>query len=291
MGSLHGWLLVLAFAAGGAAPANAGERELRPTSVIASRLDSSRIGSKPGAPLRWKFTDEPSAPKVWPPISGWDAQVSLPSVAAKISDGWTVVSGMKRAATDETFSASLVSQSLLLRQPAIRRPSNEEDGTPDSITETPPGSPIRPDILRVPSERPLPEGEEESIEFVLEPLLEWESQTPLGFSGPSGVMPTEIQDSAHFAPVEDRWRVGFPYWDRNDEPDTWLDDSPYVLGRWWDPYNQNVLKGDYPLVGQHTFFNLTAATQLLQEFRQARLRSHWRASPTWCDRPAHGSPP
>jgi len=35
-------------------------------------------------------------------------------------------------------------------------------------------------------------------------------------------------------------------------------DYPYQLGKWYDPYRQNVLKGDYPIYGQHTFFALTA---------------------------------
>ena len=38
-----------------------------------------------------------------------------------------------------------------------------------------------------------------------------------------------------------------------------MDDYPGVKGAWWDPYNQNVLKGDYPIIGQHTFLNLTGA--------------------------------
>jgi len=33
-----------------------------------------------------------------------------------------------------------------------------------------------------------------------------------------------------------------------------------VKGRWHDPYNQNVLKGDYPIFGQNTFLVLTATT-------------------------------
>src|SRR5262249_27632733 len=35
----------------------------------------------------------------------------------------------------------------------------------------------------------------------------------------------------------------------------------------WDPFNQNVLKGDYPIFGQHTFFNLTASLQSVFEPR------------------------
>src|SRR5437660_947676 len=39
---------------------------------------------------------------------------------------------------------------------------------------------------------------------------------PLGFAGPSSVAPSEVQDSGHFVPVEDRWRIGFPDWTRSE---------------------------------------------------------------------------
>jgi hypothetical protein len=90
---------------------------------------------------------------------------------------------------------------------------------------------------------------------------------PLGYAGPSGVLPTEFPESEHFIPIEDRWRIGFPEWDRYDRGHPPVDDYPYVLGQKIDPYNQNVLKGDYPLVGQHTFFNVTASTLMVQEYR------------------------
>jgi hypothetical protein len=126
---------------------------------------------------------------------------------------------------------------------------------------------LRPDVLR-PRPRTEPREELPAGEFEFEPLIDWGSDAPLGFSGPSSVMPSETQSNSHFVPVEDLWRVGFPEWDRDEEPNTWMTDSPYMLGRLIDPYNQNVLKGDYPIVGQHTFLNVTAATKALQEYRQ-----------------------
>ena len=86
---------------------------------------------------------------------------------------------------------------------------------------------------------------------------------PLGFTGPSGVLPTESQEDSHFVPVEDRWRMGFPEWDRYGKGHPPVDDYPYVEGHWWDPFNQNVLKGDYPIIGQHTFLNITATSGCL----------------------------
>jgi hypothetical protein len=53
-----------------------------------------------------------------------------------------------------------------------------------------------------------------------------------------------------FVPLPDRWRdIKTPPYERN------------VKGRWYDPYNQNLLKGDYPILGQNTFLVLTAATE------------------------------
>src|SRR4051794_16585307 len=36
---------------------------------------------------------------------------------------------------------------------------------------------------------------------------------PLGFTGPSGVQPRS-GNNAEFQTVEDRWRIGYPFWDR-----------------------------------------------------------------------------
>lgn len=87
---------------------------------------------------------------------------------------------------------------------------------------------------------------------------------PLGFTGPSGVRPS-VAPNIDFVPVEDRWRIGFPEWDRYGRGHPLLDQYPYILGRWFDPYAQNVLKGDYPIIGQHTFLNLTVSALSLFE--------------------------
>ena len=43
-------------------------------------------------------------------------------------------------------------------------------------------------------------------------------------------------------------------WDRYGRGHPPGTEYPYILGRKVDPYSQNVLKGDYPVIGQHTFF-------------------------------------
>jgi hypothetical protein len=100
------------------------------------------------------------------------------------------------------------------------------------------------------------------------PPLRWPIDPPLGYAGPSGIAPREEQENSHFVPLEDRWRIGFPEWDRYGREHPPLDEYPYVRGAWYDPYHQNVLKGDYPILGQHNFLNLTITEDLLLEGRQ-----------------------
>ena len=66
-----------------------------------------------------------------------------------------------------------------------------------------------------------------------------------------------------FVPVPDRWNLPLPDWDRYGIGG----DYPYVGGHWWDPYNQNRLKGDYPVLGRRTFFTFTGVSDSLLEGR------------------------
>ena len=84
----------------------------------------------------------------------------------------------------------------------------------------------------------------------------------LGFAGPSGVLPRS-GSNAEYDTAEDRWRLGYPEWDRYGKGHPRVFDYPYQPGQWFDPYRLNVLKGDYPLFGQHTFLALSgSATHL-----------------------------
>lgn len=124
-------------------------------------------------------------------------------------------------------------------------------------------SQIDPPVLRRPitPDKPFPEG------IIPTEVLEPPIDPTNGFAGPSGVIPRS-GSNADFVVMEDRWRIGFPEWDRYGKGHPFLFEYPFVLGQKWDPFNQNVLKGDYPIIGQHTFFNLTASTLLLYEPRQ-----------------------
>jgi hypothetical protein len=116
--------------------------------------------------------------------------------------------------------------------------------------------------------RPLETPPEPAPPPAPEPPLQYDTGQPLGFAGPSGVLPIETQHDSHFVPVEDRWRVGFPEWDRYGKGHPLTDDYPYVEGSIADPFNLNMLKGDYPIIGQHTFLNLTATSLAILEEHQ-----------------------
>jgi hypothetical protein len=72
-----------------------------------------------------------------------------------------------------------------------------------------------------------------------------------------------------FVPVPDRWNLPLPEWERYGA----RGDYPYVSGHWWDPYNQNRLKGDYPILGQRTFFVFTGVSDSLLEGRNVPVPS------------------
>jgi len=120
----------------------------------------------------------------------------------------------------------------------------------------------RPNLL----DRPLdpPPRKEEIREFEIPPTA---LDPPLGFTGPSGIVPRS-GNNLEYETVEDRWRIGFPFWDRYGEEFPAGKDYPYRLGDILNPYTQNVLKGDYPIIGQDVFLNLTATTTGVAETRQ-----------------------
>jgi hypothetical protein len=63
-------------------------------------------------------------------------------------------------------------------------------------------------------------------------------------------------------PIPDRWRIKTPPYQRN------------VEGAWYDPYNLNTIKGDYPIFNtQDLFFRLTAASRANIEGRSFPIPS------------------
>jgi hypothetical protein len=98
-----------------------------------------------------------------------------------------------------------------------------------------------------------------------------EDLKPLGFAGDSknerNAPPAPIPDGVtggftDFLPVPDRWRIGIPG-----------DYVQNVRGNPFDPYNQNIYKGDYPIIGQDKFLILTGTSDTLFEARRLPVPS------------------
>ncbi len=64
----------------------------------------------------------------------------------------------------------------------------------------------------------------------------------------------------HFQEVPNRWYR---------DPWSLLPQPPYIVNepgnRWYDPYRQNVLKGDFPIIGEDIFLRLTLTEKILVE--------------------------
>lgn len=149
------------------------------------------------------------------------------------------------------------------------------DSSTDSVVLEQPESLLP---LRPPPTEPLPEPPP-SVEFSDQRfdqyLLVTPRQMPNGYAGRSGVQPVDCQQDSHFVPVPDRWRLGFPVWDRYGADhavlaggDPFEEDAPYARGKILNPFNQNLLKGDYPIIGQHTFLNVTVTNFMSNEYRE-----------------------
>ncbi len=91
---------------------------------------------------------------------------------------------------------------------------------------------------------------------------------PIGYAGPSRVGNSEPENEngspsrPDLVPRADRWRIGFP------------EDPRYKKGDILNPYRQNVLKGDYPLFGQHNFFVLLAESESFLNARRIPVPSN-----------------
>jgi hypothetical protein len=132
-------------------------------------------------------------------------------------------------------------------------------------TETLP-APIRgPPILGDPVDNPYDMAGERPV---TDPLFRYPIYPTPGFAGATSVLPSEHQENSHFVPMEDRWRVGSPPWDRYGKGHPRLDDYPYALGNGFNPYTQNFLKEDFPIIGQHTFLDLKGISRTIANFRQ-----------------------
>jgi hypothetical protein len=120
---------------------------------------------------------------------------------------------------------------------------------------TPASKPVEP----APASRPV-----EPYSPPAEPVV----RRPSGYVGNApGPRGTPTSD---FLPIPDRWRIGVPPESRFiTEPGAWGGTKPGAL----EPYKQSVLKGDYPIIGQDIFLNLSATSDTLFEARRLPVPS------------------
>jgi hypothetical protein len=72
--------------------------------------------------------------------------------------------------------------------------------------------------------------------------------------------------------IPSRWKIfPAPPWRRYDD-DTHLD-AIYATSRYWDPFNRNTIKGDYPIYGRKVFFSFTGTTDTTYERRRVPVPS------------------
>ena len=210
-----------------------------------------------------------------------DLQSATPAPLPGTSQRQPTADGTDTATPNRTLPATGTAHAAVFQsEPAGPGSAEQVVFLSDDIPPAePPDKPIEPPILRDPHQHqgrdPDPPSDSSPEEAGI-----WPRKYPTGYSGPSGIVPRDPGEGIHFVPIEDRWRIGYPEWDRHqpsvaghprliDDPFKNMpdDDFPFVRGRRLDPYHQNILKGDYPLIGQDTFLNLTAATIMTLESR------------------------
>ena len=112
--------------------------------------------------------------------------------------------------------------------------------------EPPPGTPATPTA-------PTPEPKAE-VPQPAEPTTTAARPAAPPPARPEGVAPD-------FVPLPDRWSIAYP-------------DGPRIVkGRLVDPYNQNILKGDKPILGERTFLVLTGTIDAPNELRRLPIGS------------------
>ena len=116
-------------------------------------------------------------------------------------------------------------------------------------------------------------GKQTTLELVVEkqksePLASVPGEKPPGYAREDSVA-SRPQTEPDRREVRDRWRLGFPEYDRYGDRGGRGRDIPFTKGRWWDPYNQSVLKGDYPIHGNNLFMVLSATSTTTVEQRRA----------------------
>jgi hypothetical protein len=93
------------------------------------------------------------------------------------------------------------------------------------------------------------------------PAPEMAAATPTPAVVAAAAATPKIFDPEDFKPLPNRWAIAYP------------EDPRFATGKIVDPYNQNILKGDKPIVGNSTFLVVTGEINLPNEFRRVPVGS------------------
>ncbi len=200
--------------------------------------------------------------KFWPNMACWIVAAVIASAGASLAHPQEIDGSSLRPLPGRMSANSGINSSTLYSPPVYDR--DNPDRSAFGLGEPKGLAPPDLDPNRLPPSDPLlgPESP---------PFFRTWFDAPAGYTGPSSILPSETQNTDHFVPIEDRWRIGAPAWDRYGKGHPPGDDYPGIEGAWYDPYNQNVLKGDYPISGQDLFLKLQFRQLNLVEYRQTPI--------------------
>jgi hypothetical protein len=141
----------------------------------------------------------------------------------------------------QLHAGDLVSLELVLKATPVQ---------PTGVREIPrPGLPPLPPAAPSPALPPYPS------------LPRSPAPPPTGQEPPLEPLPPDEQV---FTPMPDRWEYQWPVYRRYDQDGEY----PYTVGHWYDPFNRNRLKGDYPIFGNRTFFTFTGISDTFVDGRR-----------------------
>ena len=145
--------------------------------------------------------------------------------------------------TADGFTSATTSLSILPTKLQVLDLQLQLSATPSERSPGPVGIP------GAPRTAPLP-AVEEADPFGSVRMPQPESPPELG---PVEIVPEE---SDNFASEPYRWTVEMPAWQRYGKSG----EFPYVTSHWYDPFNRNRLKADFPIFGQRWFLDFTGTS-------------------------------
>lgn len=148
-------------------------------------------------------------------------------------------------------------------RPNIRLDAGEVFDLDVILKETPGASESTRGIARLPELGPRPEPlpPEPVKASPYRTSIEPSTAELTGEPRPSKPLPS---DEDVFSRVSNRWKIDYPTYRRYHQSG----DYPYVAGHLYNPFNRNKIKGDYPIFGNQTFFNLTVTSDTFADGRR-----------------------